>query len=100
MLGPHLLRSSLECRRGCFYFLCKVGPELLEFVDLFGECLRLDSNAVEFGFYRLTVSHSGVVRAPRDTGASGKGSDTQHPGCQDVDLHTLARCLIMLFPAR
>jgi hypothetical protein len=89
MLGLHLLRGLLKSRRGCLHLPCEVSLSLLEFADLFGEHLRLNSGVVEFGFHRLTVGNGNVVSAPRDTGAGANGRETQHPGCKCVNLHTL-----------
>jgi len=95
VLGFHLLLGLLDCRRGGVHLLCEVDLELLELADLFGEHLRLDAGAVEFGFRRFEIGDGDVVGAPRYTGAGGEGGETtQHPGCCGVDLHASPRCVV------
>ncbi len=93
VLGFHLLLGLLKCQRGGLHLACEVELELLELADLFGEHLRLDAGAVEFGFRCFEIGDGDVVGAPHYTGASSEAGETQHPGSCGVDLHASARCL-------
>jgi hypothetical protein len=68
---------------------------LLEFADLFGKCLRLSLSAVEFGFCRFAVGNGNIVCASRYTGAGGKGHETEHHGCEGVEIHSFPHCSVL-----
>ena len=74
---------------------CEVDLELLELGDLFGEHLRLDAGAGEFGVRRFEIGDGDGIGAPRYTGAGGEAGETQHPGCCGVDLHASPRCVVL-----
>ena len=95
VLGFHLLLGLHEGRPGGLHLSSEVELELLEFTDLFDEYLRLGSGAAKFGSRRFEIGDGGVVGAPRDTGAGGEDSETQHPGRCGVGLHASPHCVVL-----
>ena len=93
--GFHPLRSPSVRQGGGLQLLCDDEPMLLEFVDLFGQRLRLGLSAVEFGFCRFAVGNGNVVCASRHTCARSEGHETEHHGCCGVDVHTFPRCVVL-----